>query len=87
MKMQAKYQARLAYTEPAHYLAADMENKSKFEVTKEKEIYQKTALRISMFLFVPIVCCLPWAILNASTNLVDILEFYYFVTFMTPLEV
>jgi hypothetical protein len=86
-KLRKKHENRLASAKEADYVNYDPENFSKFEVTKKKEITQKAAIRMSMFLFVPLLCSLPWAILNADYNLGRSLGFTYFVSFVAPLEV
>lgn len=85
-KLRKRYEKNLSSATGAN-LNYDPGNLSKFELTKKMEITQKAAIRMSLFLFVPLLCSLPWAIMNANQDLGRSLGFNYFVTFATPLEV
>ena len=81
-----KYEA-LSKSSPDRAAQLAIENSSDFEFTKKKSIMQKASIRMSMFLFVPLLCSLPWAIMNANENLAISLGFSYFVSFTVSLEV
>lgn len=81
--MTRKYKARLAINQLTPNMTTDG---SKLPDSEDNGLFRVTSIRISLYLFVPLICCLPWAILNSTTHLVESLDFYYFVTLMIPLE-